>query len=129
LSLGTGKNDYGLSHNARNAHWGLVQWVEKGNLLDLVLGGACEVANWQCERLLGDRYMRLDPKLPSEIGLDAYDRLEELELIGLTEDITTVAQWIKEEFLPHGDDDIGFEVIDHPIPGEGISNSSACSIL
>jgi patatin-like phospholipase/acyl hydrolase len=125
LSLGTGKNDYGLNGNSSNAHWGLVQWIEKGNLLDVMLDGECEVANWQCQRLLGERYFRMDFKLPSEIRLDASDRMDELELIGLTEEISEACKWL-EKFMALPDDDHTYEFVDPP--PQAIS-SAKCTIL
>ena len=95
LSLGTGLNPHFVEgdHN-----WGLVEWAP--NLVGIMLGGAAGLADFQCRQILGRRYHRLDPVLPEEIGLDAVDRIPELEELAAGADITGAVAWVRTYFAP-----------------------------
>jgi patatin-like phospholipase/acyl hydrolase len=60
FSLGSGTS---LQYLAGQSHeWGYVQWVKP--LISLMLDGANDIARYQCEQILRDRYHRLAPVFP-----------------------------------------------------------------
>jgi patatin-like phospholipase/acyl hydrolase len=66
LSVGTGSVPAWIG--GRSHDWGYAQWSTK--LTSLMLDGLMGVADYQCKRLLGDRYHRLDTQLKTRIDLD-----------------------------------------------------------
>jgi len=64
LSIGTGHNPKYLE--IQDANWGLAQWAT--HLVPLVLEGDADLADYQCRQLLGERYLRINPRLP-DFGL------------------------------------------------------------
>ena len=66
LSLGTGRNPRYLGH--RDVNWGWLRWAP--HMLNLMLEGHVRAAHYECSRLLGERYYRLDPVLPVRVATD-----------------------------------------------------------
>ena len=67
VSLGTGElsRPY-LYDDAR--HWGAAKWLRP--LLDCMFDGQSDTAAHQCQALLGDRFVRLQPALPCDLAMD-----------------------------------------------------------
>ncbi|HZL37762.1 MAG TPA: patatin-like phospholipase family protein [Tepidisphaeraceae bacterium] len=66
LSIGTGINSqYVAGHNL---DWGVAHWAS--TLASLMISGVAGVADYQCARLLGPRYLRVDPVLPAPWKMD-----------------------------------------------------------
>jgi patatin-like phospholipase/acyl hydrolase len=95
LSLGTGTN---LTYVDREDHdWGVGQW---GRLLvPLMIDGTMGVADYQCARLLGDRYQRLAPVLPRPVALDDAGKVEELIGDAWQVDLGPTLAWLRQNFL------------------------------
>ncbi len=94
LSLGTGFNPkYLLSDND---DWGLVQWAP--HLISLILEGSSGLADYQCRQLLGNRYMRINPVLPLEIGLDGVDQIPLMTSLASQFDLGDAIPWVKKNF-------------------------------
>lgn len=74
LSLGAGHNP--IYVGGSELDWGEWQWRKL--LVSLTIEGSMGIANYQCKRLLGPRYLRLAPKLPTSVPLDAVERVEDL---------------------------------------------------
>jgi uncharacterized protein len=74
LSLGTGVSEQFIK--GQSLDWGYAQWVKP--LVELMIDGVMGVAHFQCTRLLGGRYHRLDPLLPTRIPLDDTEKLAEM---------------------------------------------------
>lgn len=67
VSLGTGASERPyLFRSAR--WWGLAGWARP--LLDCLFDGQSDTAAYQCQILLGDRYLRLQPALAKAIAMD-----------------------------------------------------------
>lgn len=67
VSLGTGASERPyLFRSARR--WGLAGWARP--LLDCMFDGQSDTAAYQCQILLGDRYLRLQPALAKAIAMD-----------------------------------------------------------
>jgi len=92
LSLGAGRVLHFLT--ARDADWGWAQWARP--LIDLILEeGNGSIADYQCRRVLGERYHRLDPVLPEPIRLDDLERLPRLKEIAAEVDLAATLNWLQ----------------------------------
>jgi len=65
LSVGTGRNPRRITGERRD--WGLVGWAR--HLVDLMIEGSMDTARYQCDRLLWERFMRIDTWLGQPVGL------------------------------------------------------------
>ncbi|MEM1145953.1 MAG: patatin-like phospholipase family protein [Pseudomonadota bacterium] len=86
LSLGTGKPVHDLNQRQQATigkkakGWGVVEWIANG-LFDHMMMGSSSVSEYQCQQLLGDRYLRVNGYLPRPLlQLDNTDRDSLLEL-------------------------------------------------
>jgi patatin-like phospholipase/acyl hydrolase len=94
LSIGTGKNPRYLEQ--LDADWGIYQWGL--NLVDMVMDGGSEVADYQCRQILGDQYFRIQPQLPQPIGMDEWQSVDELIDIADSIDLDPMLNWMKKSF-------------------------------
>lgn len=78
LSVGTGGFPRFLT--TEDADWGWTQWARP--LLDIMLEGSLEVADYQCRNILGRRYHRIAPRLNEPVSLDSLDSVPELVKVG-----------------------------------------------
>jgi hypothetical protein len=95
LSFGTGFNPSYLA--GQESDWGLLQWARP--VFDIILDGSTGVADYQCARLLGTRYHRLNPILPGPIGLDDISQVPLLKQIGEQTDLTSTLDWLDRIYL------------------------------
>lgn len=91
LSLGTGSNPRWLDE--KNGDWGIYQWGL--NLVNIVMDGGSEVADYQCRQILKDQYFRLQPQLPKPIGMDEWRSTEELLEIADAIDLEPILAWFE----------------------------------
>lgn len=96
LSIGTGRNRKFMV-NKEDEEWGLAQWAP--HLVSLMLEGAMGVADFQCRQILGKRYLRLDPVLTEEIGLDGVDKIETMRILASQYDLSAAIPWLKCNFV------------------------------
>ncbi len=94
LSIGTGKNPRCLEQ--LDADWGIYQWGL--NLVDMVMDGGSEVADYQCRQILADQYFRIQPHLPEPIGMDEWQSVDELIDIADSIDLDPMLNWMKKSF-------------------------------
>lgn len=92
LSLGTGNNPRWL--DAQDEDWGIAQWGL--NLVNMVMDGGGEVADYQCRQILRDQYFRMQPQMPRPIGLDDWQATEELIEIADAIDLEPLLTWFDE---------------------------------
>lgn len=87
LSLGTGTVPRLVSE--KEVDWGIIQWGSK--LVSIMLEGVADVARFQCQQLLGDRFHRLDPLIPKrrsqDFGLDDWQHMEDMIEFARTVDL------------------------------------------
>jgi patatin-like phospholipase/acyl hydrolase len=62
LSVGVGATSQFI--DGHDHDWGLGQWA--AGIVPLMMSGVSGVADYQCRRLLGLRYLRINPELPKE---------------------------------------------------------------
>jgi patatin-like phospholipase/acyl hydrolase len=91
FSIGTGLTPTFVSGDTLD--WGLAQWAHL--LADMILEGMMGVADYECARLLGDRYFRLAPVLPDPIPLDAAGKMPELIGAANQVDIAPAVAWLR----------------------------------
>ena len=96
LSAGTGANPRFLVGESKD--WGIVQWATV--LVNLVMEGSAGLADYQCQQLLGERYLRLNPLLPSAIGMDQVKQIPLLQQIARQYDLCQTIEWIRQYFQP-----------------------------
>jgi patatin-like phospholipase/acyl hydrolase len=67
VSLGTGQIERPYLYDMAR-RWGLAKWVRP--LLDCMFDGQADTAAHQCQALLGDQMVRIQPALPGELAMD-----------------------------------------------------------
>jgi patatin-like phospholipase/acyl hydrolase len=95
ISIGTGLSPAFISGDSHN--WGIAQWAH--SLLNMMIGGMMGVADYECARLLREKYFRLAPILPAPIDLDAVDQVSNLIADANKVDLTSSVNWIKQNFV------------------------------
>lgn len=95
FSVGTGVTPHSESGDTLN--WGLAQWAPV--LANMMIEGMMGVADYECARLLGNRYFRLSPQLQTEIPLDCADDIAILVEYANQVDITDAVAWLKANFV------------------------------
>jgi uncharacterized protein len=87
LSVGTGKSKMSFSVNRHQDAWGLWQWLRfkrspfliSPKVMDLALILTSESISQQCRVLCGERYLRINRKLPYDTPIDDITSLERLQ--------------------------------------------------
>ena len=93
LSVGTG---FSLQYIAgQNLDWGDAQWIRP--ILNILMDGSVGVADFECARLLGDRYCRLEPIFPAgrSFALDDVGRIVDLIDFARSVDLTDTLAWLE----------------------------------
>ena len=93
VSIGTGNNPAPIG--VRNLDWGILKWNTR--LLKLLNDGGIKMVDYQCGRILKDRYLRIDVELKEKIELDDVTKLDEIMRIAAAvpeEQIREWAAWI-----------------------------------
>jgi patatin-like phospholipase/acyl hydrolase len=94
LSLGTGFNPKFMTANDED--WGLLQWAP--HLISLILEGSSGLVDYQCRQLLANKYLRINPILPLEIGLDGVDQIPLMKSLASQFDLGDSIPWVKRNF-------------------------------
>jgi uncharacterized protein len=94
LSIGTGLSPRFVSGNTLD--WGFAQWAPV--LADMVIEGMMGVADYECARLLENRYFRLAPVLPAPVPLDCVEKIADLIENANQVDINATVSWLKTNF-------------------------------
>ena len=95
LSIGTGTNPTYIA--GHDLDWGVAQWAKP--LVSMMIDGVMGVAEYQCTRLLGARYFRLEPMLPKPVGMDDASAVPGLIADATAVDLTATVDWLKTTFL------------------------------
>ena len=56
------------------------------------------LAYYQCRRVLGERYHRLDPMLSEQISLDGVDQISLLRELAVQVDLSATVVWLAQYF-------------------------------
>jgi patatin-like phospholipase/acyl hydrolase len=95
LSVGTGLSPVFISGDSHN--WGITQWAH--SLLNMMIGGMMGVADYECSKVLREKYFRLAPILPAPIELDAVNKIPDLIADANRVDLIATINWIKQNFV------------------------------
>lgn len=133
LSISTGSCGAKYPPFAQNTHWGVVEWMKEGRLVDALFEGVAGVTEWECDALLDHgAYRRINPVLAEPIALDSVESIPKLKDLGWSFDLIEHTRWLGECYI-HEDED--FLMIDDsdklPVPSASISRdqSSFCPLL
>jgi uncharacterized protein len=94
LSVGTGVSPTFISGDTHN--WGIAQWAH--SLVNMMIEGMMGVADYECSRVLREKYFRLAPILPEPIGLDAVDKIPDLIADANKVDLAPTISWLRANF-------------------------------
>ena len=64
----------------------------------MMIEGMMGVADYECARLLGDKYFRLGPLLPAPVPLDCAEKISSLIAYAQGVNITEAVTWLKVNF-------------------------------
>jgi patatin-like phospholipase/acyl hydrolase len=92
LSLGTGTNPRWVEE--KDADWGVIQWGFK--LVNIVMDGVNDVADYQCRQILKEDYFRMQPVLRKIISMDAWQSIGDLISVADAIDLEPLLAWIEE---------------------------------
>ena len=95
FSVGTGLSRRYLP--LADEDWGLAQWAR--HLVNVMMDGRTGVADYQVRQILGRQYQRLNPDLPSDIGLDDINQIELLKEVAEQVDLMATRDWLTEFYL------------------------------
>jgi len=94
LSLGAGRS--GRWIKGKNHDWGALQWAP--HILFMMLEGSVDATDFQCERLLGDRYLRINPELPDKFRIDDWKKIPDLVKVAEDVDLGRGLEWLQEHW-------------------------------
>ena len=95
FSVGTGLTPQFVSGDMLD--WGLAQWAPV--LANMMIEGMMGVADYECARLLGDKYFRLGPVLPAPVPLDCTDKIPNLIAYAQGVNIAEAVKWLRGNFV------------------------------
>ncbi|MEM7517924.1 MAG: hypothetical protein AAF368_13495, partial [Planctomycetota bacterium] len=92
MSIGTGAEPKYIK--GKRHDWGWGQWARP--LVSIMISGSMGIADYQCEQILGDRYIRVNPYLKRGVDLDdaSEKTLDFLQESAQRVKIETVTQWL-----------------------------------
>jgi patatin-like phospholipase/acyl hydrolase len=96
LSLSTGQSPRFLE--VEDPDWGWLKWAKGLRLVSVMLDGNVGLAHYQCSRVLGERYHRLDPRLPRPVELDDIDEIPLLKEMAGQADLAAAIAWLEAHF-------------------------------
>lgn len=94
LSLGTGTSFQWIS--AVDDDWGAIDWIRDRRILDIMLGGVGDVADFQCRQILDAQYNRLAPVFEPGIVVDLDDDSKIDYMIATAQDVKigSTLEWL-----------------------------------
>jgi patatin-like phospholipase/acyl hydrolase len=94
LSIGTLSTNY---IQGKNMDWGYAQWGRDDRLINLTLDGMTGIGKYQCEKILGEHTLRLEPK--TDVRLDDYTRIEEMVQLANRFRIKDAVDWLETNWV------------------------------
>lgn len=99
LSIGTGSSLVFI--RGKSLDWGYAQWARP--LVEVMFEAVSDIARYQCEQLLGERFRRLAPVFPAgeTYPLDAVEKIPDLAEFAASDriDIGPTVDWIRRVWL------------------------------
>lgn len=60
----------------------------------MMIEGGVGVPDYQCRQIMGERYLRVDPVLPTYIDIDNVDQIPLCEEVGQVADLRAAVEWL-----------------------------------
>ncbi|NJI80239.1 patatin [Clostridioides difficile] len=99
FSIGTGYVYNSIK--ADTTEWGAIDWIINKEpdlpIISITLEGNSQMSQLFSQKLLGDNYYRLNPKMEKNVAMDDYDELEYLLSLGENCDIKDAFGWISKK--------------------------------
>ncbi|MFQ4201924.1 patatin, partial [Clostridioides difficile] len=99
FSIGTGYVYNSIK--ADTTEWGAIDWIINKEpdlpIISITLEGNSQMSQLFSQKLLGDNYYRLNPKMEKDVAMDDCDALEYLISLGENCDIKDAFGWIKKK--------------------------------
>ena len=94
LSLGSGMSFKWIDET--NASWGKLDWIQDGRIIEIMMEGVADVADFQCAQILAGRYKRLAPAFPpgETVDLDDVEKIRYLSRFAQEVEIAPAVQWL-----------------------------------
>ena len=96
LSVGTGANLQSVAGNSLD--WGVAEWARP--LLNILMDGVADVADFQCRQILGNSYHRLQLDFPPGtcIPMDGVDDLGRMLQLAQAAPLAETTEWVRTHF-------------------------------
>lgn len=97
LSVGTGTSLVFIPD--QQLDWGLAQWAKP--LISLILDGVSGIADYECQKILGEKYCRIAPVFPPGVTmpLDAVDRVPNMVEFANEVNLAPTIKWLRQHWL------------------------------
>lgn len=97
VSLGTGTSLVYIP--GKRLDWGFAQWAKP--LVSLMLDGVSGIADYQCQKILGEQYHRLAPVFPPGVSLplDAVKRIPDMVQFAEAVDLSATTKWLRKYWI------------------------------
>jgi hypothetical protein len=94
LSLGSGMSFKWI--DSTDAAWGKLDWIRDGRIIDIMMEGVADVADFQCAQILAGRYQRLAPAFPPNetVDLDDAGKIGYLASFAQQVEIAPTVRWL-----------------------------------
>jgi patatin-like phospholipase/acyl hydrolase len=89
LSIGTGIRPKWVE--GFNENWGYAQWAP--HLINIFMDGVSGVADYQCQQVLGPRYLRINVVFGRDVSLDAVNEIPYMAELADIENIGGAKEW------------------------------------
>jgi uncharacterized protein len=106
LSVGTGLNPRYI--DSKKGDWGWARWMVQLNplsrrwygmpLVYMMWEASVDLARYECEQLLGDRFLRLDPLLDRSVDIDEVRHMGYLRKVAQSTDLSNEVAWLDQNF-------------------------------
>jgi hypothetical protein len=92
LSIETGHRDKYFP--GKTVDWGYLQWSK--HIVDVAIESSVDMANYQATQLLGDRYMRISPRIGEhQDAIDCALESDNMKRIADEFDLSSIFEWIE----------------------------------
>jgi len=107
LSVGTGLNPRYI--DSKKSNWGWARWMFQFYplsrhwygmpLVYMMWEASVDLARYECEQLLGDRFLRLDPLLKRPVDIDEVRQMGYLHKVAMSINLDKEKEWLDQHFL------------------------------
>ncbi|ELP87631.1 hypothetical protein EIN_146350 [Entamoeba invadens IP1] len=97
LSISTGAPNVPYISQEEYGNAGFLKWAPR--TLDLFQYSRRDMSNTIGKELLGERYFRLDPKMPNGLRINSISECEKIIDCGKNIDLTSLEEWVKEYWM------------------------------